>query len=396
MPQFYTLLTDTGQAKVANAVALGTQVEITHMAVGDGGGSPVTPDSSAESLLNEVRRAPINAVQTDPDNPTWITVEQVLPPDVGGWTIREVGVFDAAGDLIAIGNLPETYKPVLSEGSSRTQTIRVVMEVSDTTAVTLKVDPSVVLATREYVDTHLSQHEQDPEAHADDQITISEEISQAPGETNVAGALSALGSFAAASYQNIAVFDTAGVTEWGVPEVLQAGLRKAHVTVVGGGGSGARDDDYAGAGGAAGGAAIGMLDLEGVASVTVTVGAGGAAATAGGAGSLGESSSFGEYMSATGGGSGSGAGNGGIPGIGTGGDLNLGGGGGAASGGENPSSHAFYSGAGGCSIFAGAGRGVGSISGAVGIAGILGAGGSGSCGAKNSGSGGDGIVIVRW
>ncbi|MBY5969912.1 phage tail protein [Halomonas denitrificans] len=160
MPQFYTLLTDTGQAKIANAVALGTQIEITQMAVGDGGGNPVTPDSSATALVNEVRRAPINAVQTDDDNPTWIVIEQVLPPDVGGWTIREVGVFDASGDLIAIGNLPETYKPVLAEGSSRTQTIRVVMEVSDTAAVTLKVDPSVVLATREYVDQQRLAHEQ--------------------------------------------------------------------------------------------------------------------------------------------------------------------------------------------------------------------------------------------
>lgn len=160
MPQFYTLLTDTGQAKIANAVALGTQIQITQMAVGDGGGNPVAPDSSATALVNEVRRAPINAVQTDDDNPTWIVIEQVLPPDVGGWTIREVGVFDAAGDLIATGNLPETYKPVLAEGSSRTQTIRVVMEVSDTAAVTLKVDPSVVLATREYVDQQRLAHEQ--------------------------------------------------------------------------------------------------------------------------------------------------------------------------------------------------------------------------------------------
>ncbi|MBY5940256.1 phage tail protein [Halomonas sp. DP5N14-9] len=158
MPQFYTLLTDSGQAKIANAVALGAQIEITQMAVGDGGGNPVTPDSSATVLVNEVRRAPINAVHTDDDNPTWIVIEQVLPPDVGGWTIREVGVFDAAGDLIAIGNLPETYKPVLAEGSSRTQTIRVVMEVSDTAAVTLKVDPSVVLATREYVDDSLADY----------------------------------------------------------------------------------------------------------------------------------------------------------------------------------------------------------------------------------------------
>ncbi|MDR5891123.1 phage tail protein, partial [Halomonas salina] len=152
MPQFYTLLTDTGQAKLANAVALGGTIEITELAVGDGNGSLPAPDSSAEALINEVRRAPINASQTDPDNPSWIVVEQVLPPDVGGWTIREIGIYDVDGDLIGIGNYPETYKPVLAEGSSRTQTVRFVLEVSDTSAVTLKVDPAVVLATREYSD----------------------------------------------------------------------------------------------------------------------------------------------------------------------------------------------------------------------------------------------------
>ncbi|MDR5868097.1 phage tail-collar fiber domain-containing protein [Halomonas koreensis] len=160
MPQFYTLLTDTGQAKLANAVALGDTIEITELAVGDGNGSLPTPDSSAESLINELRRAPINTSDTDPDNPSWIVVEQVLPPDVGGWTIREIGIFDVDGDLIGIGNYPETYKPVLAEGSSRTQTVRFVLEVSDTGAVTLKVDPSVVLATREYVDQERDEHEQ--------------------------------------------------------------------------------------------------------------------------------------------------------------------------------------------------------------------------------------------
>ncbi|WP_306168631.1 phage tail protein [Halomonas sp. MMSF_3323] len=196
MPQFYTLLTDTGQAKIANAVALGTQIEITQMAVGDGGGNPVTPDSSATALVNEVRRAPINAVHTDDDNPTWIVIEQVLPPDVGGWTIREVGVFDAAGDLIAIGNLPETYKPVLAEGSSRTQTIRVVMEVSDTAAVTLKVDPSVVLATREYVDEEIDKHAQSrnhPSATESLQGMITRASqSKAEGKTDNEAAMTAL------------------------------------------------------------------------------------------------------------------------------------------------------------------------------------------------------------
>lgn len=160
MPQFYTLPTAVGEAKIANAIALGGTIEITELAIGDGGGSLPTPDSDRTSLVNEIRRAAINTSVVDDDNPNWIVVEQVLPPDVGGWTIREVGLYDADGDLIAYGNYPETYKPVLSEGSGRTQTIRFVMQVSDTAAVTLKVDPSVVLATREYVDDEIDAHAQ--------------------------------------------------------------------------------------------------------------------------------------------------------------------------------------------------------------------------------------------
>lgn len=159
MAQFFTVLTQTGQAKMANAIALGTMIEITQLAVGDGGGSLPQPDSTRETLINEVRRAPINRVEVDADNPNWLVVEQILPPDVGGWTIREVGIIDADGDLIGYGNYPETYKPTLDEGSGRTQTIRMVLEVSHTSAVTLRVDPSVVLATREYVGAEIDKHE---------------------------------------------------------------------------------------------------------------------------------------------------------------------------------------------------------------------------------------------
>lgn len=159
MPSFYTILTDVGQAKLANAIALGQTIEITDLAVGDGNGALPTPETSRTALVNEVRRAPINLSEVDDQNPNWVVVEQVLPPDVGGWTIREIGVFDIDGDLIGYGNYPETYKPVLAEGSSRTQTIRFVMEVSDTQAITLKVDPSVVLATRGYADSLMDTHE---------------------------------------------------------------------------------------------------------------------------------------------------------------------------------------------------------------------------------------------
>ena len=160
--KFYTRLTQIGQAKYANAVGVGKQVEFVQLVVGDGGGQELTPEQvqQRETMVNQVRVGPINQVYKDADNPNWLVMEQVLPPDVGGWTIREVGVIDADGDLVAYGNYPATYKPVLEEGSSRTSTVRFVLMVSDTSVVTLKVDPSVVLATREYVDQHRLAHEQ--------------------------------------------------------------------------------------------------------------------------------------------------------------------------------------------------------------------------------------------
>ncbi|KAA0014433.1 hypothetical protein F0A17_01930 [Billgrantia pellis] len=214
MATFYTLLTDIGQNKLANAVALGQTIQITELAVGDGGGSLPTPDSSATALVNEVRRAAINTSHTDPDNPSWIVVEQVLPPDVGGWTIREIGIYDVDGDLIGIGNYPETYKPVLSEGSSRTQTVRFVLEVSDTAAVTLKVDPSVVLATRDYADSAAKQavieHEQSETAHTDDQIALSTELSHAPSAVTVAQALQRMGRNSSYSLPQRAIDESSG------------------------------------------------------------------------------------------------------------------------------------------------------------------------------------------
>ena len=152
MASYYTILTSVGQAKVANAVALGQKVNLSTLAVGDANGVTPQPDANAKALVHERRRAPLNRVEIDKDNPNFIVCEQVLPPEVGGWEIREIGVFDDEGNLIAYGNYPPTYKPLMNEGTSRTQTVRLVMQVSDTASVTLKVDPSVVLATRQYVD----------------------------------------------------------------------------------------------------------------------------------------------------------------------------------------------------------------------------------------------------
>ena len=150
--KFYTLLTDIGAAKLASAAALGVPLKITHMAVGDGGGILPTPDAKQSALVNEKRRAALNMLYIDPQNSSQIIAEQVIPENEGGWWIREVGLFDESGALIAVGNCPESYKPQLAEGSGRTQTVRMVLITSSTDNITLKIDPAVVLATRKYVD----------------------------------------------------------------------------------------------------------------------------------------------------------------------------------------------------------------------------------------------------
>ncbi|EOU9062111.1 phage tail protein [Escherichia coli] len=150
--KFYTLLTDIGAEKLASAAALGVPLKITHMAVGDGGGTLPTPNAKQTALVNEKRRAALNMLYIDPQNSSQIIAEQVIPENEGGWWIREVGLFDESGALIAVGNCPESYKPQLAEGSGRTQTVRMVLITSSTDNITLKIDPAVVLATRKYVD----------------------------------------------------------------------------------------------------------------------------------------------------------------------------------------------------------------------------------------------------
>ncbi|EHN6574131.1 phage tail protein [Salmonella enterica] len=150
--KFYTLLTDIGAAKLASAAALGVPLKITQMAVGDGGGVLPTPSAQQTALVAEKRRASLNMLYIDPQNSSQIIAEQVIPETEGGWWIREVGLFDETGALIAVGNCPESYKPQLAEGSGRTQTVRMVLITSSTDNIILKIDPAVVLATRKYVD----------------------------------------------------------------------------------------------------------------------------------------------------------------------------------------------------------------------------------------------------
>lgn len=155
--KYYAVLTNVGAEKLANATALGAQVEITQMAVGDGNGVLPTPNPAQTALVHELRRKPLNSLSIDPNNANQIIAEQVIPEDEGGWWIREIGLFDKDGDMIAVANCAETYKPQLQEGSGRVQVVRMILIVSSTAAVTLKIDPSVVLATRQYVDDQIIQ-----------------------------------------------------------------------------------------------------------------------------------------------------------------------------------------------------------------------------------------------
>ncbi|MGU9867165.1 phage tail protein, partial [Kluyvera ascorbata] len=150
--KYFAILTNQGAARLANATALGTQLNITQMAVGDGNGTLPTPDPAQTKLINERRRKPLNSLAVDTNDASQIIAEQIIPENEGGFFIREIGLYDDDGILIAVANCPETYKPLLAEGSGRTQTIRMILVVSSTSAITLKIDPSVVLATRKYVD----------------------------------------------------------------------------------------------------------------------------------------------------------------------------------------------------------------------------------------------------
>lgn len=156
--KYFAILTHQGAAKLANATALGTTLNLTQLAIGDGNGTLPVPDAAQTRLINQTRIAPLNALSVDPENDSQIVAEQIIPENEGGYWIRELGLFDDAGVLIAVANCPETYKPQLQEGSGRTQTIRMVVVVSSTAAVTLKIDPSVVLATRKYADDLLAGH----------------------------------------------------------------------------------------------------------------------------------------------------------------------------------------------------------------------------------------------
>ncbi|CAI8907101.1 Phage tail fiber protein [Pseudomonas chlororaphis] len=153
--QFFAILTNVGMAKQANADALGIPWKITDMGVGDANDTDPIPNAAQTRLINEWRRRPLNQLRVDPVNPAVIIAEQIIPADEGGHWIREIGLYDADGDLVAVANCAPSFKPVLSQGSGRTQVVRMNFIVSSTGNITLKIDPAVVLATREYVDQRI-------------------------------------------------------------------------------------------------------------------------------------------------------------------------------------------------------------------------------------------------
>ncbi|CAM6405482.1 phage tail protein [Escherichia coli] len=168
--KYYAILTNQGAARLANATMLGSKLNLTQMAVGDANGVLPTPDPAQTKLINQKRIAPLNLLSVDPNNQSQIIAEQIIPENEGGFWIREIGLYDDEGVLIAVANCPETYKPQLQEGSGRTQTIRMILVVTNTEAITLKIDPAVVLATRKYVDDKISEHEQS-RRHPDASLT---------------------------------------------------------------------------------------------------------------------------------------------------------------------------------------------------------------------------------
>lgn len=169
--KFKTVITDTGAKKLAQAAAPdGKPVRLTHMAVGDGGGTLPTPDSKQTRLVHEVWRHTVNRVILDATHQNRIIAELLIPPETGGFWIREIGVFDENGDLIAVGNTAESYKPIVAEGSGRAQTFRTILTVSSTATVALTVNNTMVMATVDYVDDKLKEHEQS-RRHPDASLT---------------------------------------------------------------------------------------------------------------------------------------------------------------------------------------------------------------------------------
>lgn len=274
--KYYAIVTNLGAAKIANAAALGTKLSITQMAVGDGGGTLPTPNASQTKLVNETRRAAINTLSIDPANASQVIAEQVIPETEGGFWIREMGLFDADGTLIAVCNTPETYKPALQEGSGRTQTVRMILIVNSTDAITLKIDPSVVLATRQYVDNAVVEvkaySDSVMKAHTDaanphsQYLQTANALSEIRDTKLISQLLDNLGL--SDSFRGRALGRQVFTTPGNISYKPTSGTKRIKIILTGGGGRGygylgwGNGYNARGAGGGAGGTVIAWLDVD--------------------------------------------------------------------------------------------------------------------------------------
>lgn len=412
--KYFTTLTNIGAALHANAQLQQTTVPWTHLVLGDGNGVEPVPSPAQTGVIREVDRLAISSIEPDPDNPNWIVIEAVIPADRGGYVVRETALMGGANgnQCIAVGNYPSATKPLLSEGAGSELVIRVVVEIAHTATVTLKIDPAVVIASRDWVE---KQHATQQKRGLVRLATLSEALLGEAGDIAVtpAGVMRLVSEISADS--GAVVFSTPGVFTWDVPEILRSGKKKVRELIVAGAGgaSGSVPATSATENGcseaaAAGGVAIKTsFSLEGVESVTVTVGAGGTCVV-GAAGTTGGASSFGTYAAATGG-SGTPAGTkfsvfprnihpSLFSGVGQGGDINIYGGTGSQA--SFNLMNDFAGGTGGSGLFGGRG-GARSVGAPADKPPSPGAGGgsaqlNNSAAARAGNPGADGLVSVTW
>lgn len=150
MSQYLSILTKTGAARLAQA-ASGNPLALSAIAVGDGAGQPVVVADTRTQLVNEVHRGALSALYQDPQNPHWFVAEMVIPGNIGGWSIREVGLYDTAGNLVAYGNFPESYKPIISEGAAKELIVRMIVGFGTAAHIELSIDPNIISASQQWV-----------------------------------------------------------------------------------------------------------------------------------------------------------------------------------------------------------------------------------------------------
>ncbi|WP_425325402.1 phage tail protein [Pantoea stewartii] len=429
--KYFAILTNQGAAKLANAAALGTQLQITQMAVGDGGGTLPTPDPAQTKLVGEKRRAALNSLKVDAANASQIIAEQIIPEGEGGFWIREIGLYDADGVMVAVANCAETYKPQLQEGSGRTQTVRMILIVNSISAVTLKIDPSVVLATRQYVDDKvievkaytddvMKKHVDAANPHSQ-YLQTAKALAEIKDAGLVAEVLKNLGFVEAVQNEisrsrGVKQFTSNG--KFQVPDGVSTVYLSGCAAGGGGGGGGCRTNtsEFGGGGGGGGGGGAGQSVIKRAITVKpgemidVVIGAGGAGGTTsvnsdGKAGGVGGNTVFGNYLTLI-------AGQGGDPGGGGSAQYGGAGGGGYPRGstgndGAGTTGSTIGTGCGGAGASCPFGGGGGSVrSSSAGSAGGqngyvgdgYGAGGAGgSTGINGKGAVGQpGLVIVEW